>query len=450
MVMASMGGGAMVADAQSVPASAGASVPPKLPVRNACPAQDAVHATVPGRARPGLPARVYAVDNHLAPGAPADTPYLVDVISPRSSKIVRTIKVGPEPHHIYPVPGENEAYVTHFINCEVEVLDLASNRVIGTVATGFGPRHLAFSPDGKYAYVVDYFDERLTVIDTRDNRAVAMVRTGPYPNYPQATTNGKYVYVVNLGADSVTVFDGRPPFHLVKTITVGSAPFDLAATPDGRLMLVANAGSDTVSFIDTRTMRVVATVPIRTPQEGSANVMQKLNIRISANGRYAWVGDQAGSAISVIDVPQRRLDTTLPATSGSDTLFAIGGGPSAGLGLMTARDGDFMDVVRPEQPSLLADLYTAPECSATASCADALSGGSGPEGGGSHQIAFSRGWTDAYVSDRPGSSISVITLANRRPRLLRNIRTSYFPYGYPDGIADVWFSHGKAQSLNGS
>jgi YVTN family beta-propeller protein len=426
-----------------------ATVPPTLAATNACPAESAAHAPVPGRARPGLTPRVYVVDNHIPPDAPAGTPYLVDVIDPATSRVIRTISVGAEPHHIYPVPGENEAYVTHFINCEIDVVDLATNRVIGTIPTAYGPRHLAFDPGGNYAYAVDYFDERLTVIDTRDNRAVGTIKTGPYPNYPQVTADGRRVYIVNSGSNTVTVAQARPPFRVIRTIVVGQSPFDLALTPDGKLMLVANAGDNTVSFIDTHTLGVVATVPTRIPEQGTADAMQKLNIRITANGRYAWIGDQAGSAASVIDIAARRLSTVLPASAGSDTLFQIGGGPSAGLGLMTARYGDFLDVVRPDQPSLVSDLFTAPNCSATGSCAAPQTAGSGTLGSGSHQVAFSPGWLTAYVSDRPGSAVSEISLAHGRPKLLRNIPTSYFPYGYPDGIAEVWFSHGEAQTLTG-
>ena len=43
---------------------------------------------------------------------------------------------------------------------------------------------------------------------------------------------------------------------------------------------------------------------------------QKLNARISNDGRYAWIGDQLGSAFSVIDLHTRALSAVIPAGRG--------------------------------------------------------------------------------------------------------------------------------------
>lgn len=397
---------------------------------------------LPSTATTGLRGR-----QHLPPGAPAGTPALVDVIDPGTNKVVRSIPVSPQPHHIYPVPGSNEAYISHFVGCSMDVVDLVDGRVIGQVGTGAGPRHLAFSPDGHYAYAIDYYGSSLSVIDTTSNATVASIPTGPEPNYPQTSADGRVVFVVNSGTDTVTVAQAIAPFRVLGSITVGKHPFDLALTPDGRTLVVANAGDDTVSFIDTATRTVTATTSIHPPPPAAAPATdpakQKTNIRVSDDGRFAWVGDQMGSTFSVLDMSSRRLVAVLPAASGADIYTEITHGPARGHAITTARYGPFLDDVSTDPPALLGQIASAPNCPDARQCAS-VTGDTGPSGVGSHEAVLNPDATRAYVSDRPGAAVSVLDLTSGRPHLLANISTSYGPFGFPDGIAYVSFAGGLA------
>ncbi len=86
-----------------------------------CPTTPSPPPPVPPAALPSgspMPSdRVYAVDNHHQPGAAPGTPALVDVIDPARQAVASSITVGARPHHIYPVPHSNEAFVSHFVGC---------------------------------------------------------------------------------------------------------------------------------------------------------------------------------------------------------------------------------------------------------------------------------------------------------------------------------------------
>lgn len=388
------------------------------------------------------------MDNHLEPGAAAGTPALVDVIDPTTNRVARSIQVGPQPHHIYPVPGQNEAYVSHFMGCSLDVVDLVHGTVIGQVATRFGPRHLAFGPGGRFAYAIDYYGSALTVIDTSTNRTVAEIPTGPNPNYPEISSDGKTAFIVNSGANTVTVARAQAPFTVLRTLTVGAHPFDLALTPDGTTLIVTNAGDDTISFVDTAHLTVTGSTGLRRPGTPAAKEQsQKLNVRISSDGRYAWVGDQAGAAFSVFDIAARKLVAVIPAGSGADIFNELPNGPSKGVAITTARYGQSVDVVTPSPPALRAQILTAPSCAAPG-CAPSYPGTSGPQGVGSHQLVTDPAGDRAYISDRPGGAVTVLDLSGGNPRFLTNIATSYGAYGFPDGIAYVWFSDGVARSTS--
>lgn len=376
-----------------------------------------------GAPAPGTPCeRVYAVDNQSQDGVH----WTVSVIDPRRRAVASRIEVAPRPHHIYPVPGHTIAYVSHFTGRRLEVLDMLTDRVTGEVTTGEGPRHLEFSPDGRVAYTDDYAGGTVSAIDTASGRTLGIVRVGAQPNYNAVSSGGRYVFVANSGESTVSVIDSRA-LRVVRTVTVGrrpavtaSHPFDLVLTPDGRQVVVTGAGDNSLSFIDTRTFQETASIAL-----GGAAVevpgqeqTQRLNVRIRTDGRDAWVGDQANSAWSVVDVISHALVSRIPAGLGADILFQPAGGPARGLGIGTARYSRRMTVVDPEHPARRRDVVTAL---------------------GSHMIAFSRDWTLAYVSCRPGNAVSVIDL--RTMEDVDDIAVGRFP----DGIVDVWFDHGVAE-----
>ncbi|GAC1532183.1 MAG: hypothetical protein NVS3B12_09460 [Acidimicrobiales bacterium] len=388
------------------------------------------------------------VDNDVAPQPPggAPKPALVDIIDPVADRVVASVAVAPNPHHIYAVPGTNEAYVTHLTGCALDVVNLVDHQVIGQIGTRFGPRHLSFSSDGRLAYIVDYYDQAVTVIDTASNSTVGEIPTGPYPNYTETTAVGNRVFVVNSGANTVTVARAHAPFTVIKTVTVGSKPFDLALARDGRTLVVTNAGDDTVSFLDAQTLSVMATVSIG-PKFGPPppGVTQKMNVRIALDGRTAWVGDQAGSRVAVLDVATRRLVADLPASGGADIFAQPPDGPARGIGLVTARYGTFIDTVGVDPPRVLDQAFSVPECR-TGGCATDYPGRTGPPGTGPHLMVFDPSGQRAYATDRPGSTVSVFDLTSGAPTFLTNIPTSYAPYGFPDGIAYISFSGGVAHA----
>jgi YVTN family beta-propeller protein len=366
--------------------------------------------------------RVYVVSSRGADGVSGT----ISVIDPQTMTIVDRIPVRREPHHIYPVPGRNIAYISHLFGQRLEVLDLMSGSIVQDIRTGIGPRHLTFSPDRRLAYTDDFLGDTVTAVDTATGRGLGVVRVGHHPNHDVVSADGRYVFVANSGESSISVVDTRI-LRVVNTVTVGleparrpSHPSDVVLSPDGSQVVVTGAGDGSLSFISTQTQRETTSVAIggsRTAvARGGDDAM--LNVRLTPDGSYAWVGDQAGSRWSVVSLVGHRLVAQLPAGPGADILFQPLAGPAAGLGIGTARLADRMTVVDPRHPALLRTVATAP---------------------GSQLLAFNRDWTLAFVSCRSGNAVSVIDL-----RTMTDVRN--IPVLLPDGIADVWFVLGQAQA----
>jgi YVTN family beta-propeller protein len=304
---------------------------------------------------------------------------------------------------------------------------MVSNSVVAHVLTGFGPRHLEFSPDGRLAYTDDFVGDTVSAVDTASGRTIGIVRVGRHPNHSVPSADGRLLFVANSGESTVSVIDTRS-LRVVDTVTVGLAPrakpshpFDLLLSPDGTQVVVTGAGDNSLSFVNAQTRTEVASVSIggaHTTAPGR-DLEQQLNVRLTPDGSYAWVGNQAGSTWSVVSLAGHRPVAELPAGLGADILFQPPAGPAAGLGIGTARYSSRMTVVDTAHPALLRTVATAP---------------------GSHIVTFNRDWTLAFVSCRPGNAVSVIDL-----RTWTDVRD--IPVGvFPDGIVYVWFILGQAQT----
>ena len=75
--------------------------------------------------------------------------------------------------------------------------------------------------------------------------------------------SGSRAYVANYYDNTVSVIDTNTN-TVIKTISVGASPYNLAASPDGTRVYVANQNANTVSVIDTNTNTVVDTIKLAT------------------------------------------------------------------------------------------------------------------------------------------------------------------------------------------
>lgn len=117
---------------------------------------------------PDLP-RIYTVTPSSEPGEIMDWS-TVRIFDPKTLAVTKEMPtLGFKPHHFYPVPGQNFAYIAHFggpgTPQAVEVFDMVRNEIVGTIPTGDGPRHINFSPDNRYAYTSNLEGGSITKID---------------------------------------------------------------------------------------------------------------------------------------------------------------------------------------------------------------------------------------------------------------------------------------------
>ena len=145
--------------------------------------------------------------------------------------------------------------------------------------------------------------------------------------------DGSKVWVSNRGSGSVSEIDTATA-SVIKTITVGTEPSDIAVSPNASSVWVTNNGTgmNSVTQIDASTGLVVQTIQVgQYPQ----------NLTVSPDSSTVWVNNAGDDTVSEISVPANSpttIPTTTPAvtTASIKTLAATGTNLTIPLGLATA------------------------------------------------------------------------------------------------------------------
>lgn len=214
-------------------------------------------------------------------------------------------------------------------NSEVTVIDTAKAEVLDRIPLPgiAGVFHVALSADDRLGAVAELHPKNLVPLTTLEHGAAfedTLTLFGPdvgnkpveipldelerYAVRPfgvAITRDKSRLYVTSGGSEIVTVIDvarllhyihtHRGPFaedlsasanYVVTRIPVGRDPRGVALTRDGHRLLVTNRLDDTISVIDTRSNRVMSTVPLAgSPQLWSLHFGEKLFSGISSTAK---------------------------------------------------------------------------------------------------------------------------------------------------------------------
>jgi len=202
----------------------------------------------------------------------------VDVVDTAAMKVVDRIKVPAMPHNAYASFDGRHIYIGSMMGSRITVIDASTHKVLHEIAPGNWVRPIAIKRDESLAYTALSDFHGFVVVDLKSEK---VIRRFELPSLPAGTpepylktyTHGlaltpdeRELYVTSMPGNAVFVFS-VPEIKQLAKIEVGKDPNWIAIHPDGQLVFVSNSSSDSVSAIDTRTRKVVATIPVgRTPK----------------------------------------------------------------------------------------------------------------------------------------------------------------------------------------
>jgi DNA-binding beta-propeller fold protein YncE len=242
-------------------------------------------------------------------------------------------------------------------DCDVSVIDPASGRETTRIAENTPEVHgheIATSADGKTAWLPIYGNtgvgkpgrsgHEMLVIDVPSRKVVSHIDFGHdvRPHLPVLDAARGLLYVTTELDKSVTIVDTKTN-RIVGTVPTGQAESHmLAISHDGRLGYTANVGPGTVSVLDLVGRKTVAVIPVVTSRGGWG--VQRVSI--SADDRSVFTADQTEPRLAVIDTKTKRVTSWVPL-------------PGMGYGSAVTEDGRWLLIALPKKDAMaVVDLHS--------------------------------------------------------------------------------------------
>jgi YVTN family beta-propeller protein len=263
---------------------------------------------------------------------------LVDVIDPRTYRVIRTIKVSSVPQHIVPSWDLKTLWVNESGGDRLTPINPVTG-LPGKPVKVADPYNLYFTPDGKHALVMA---ERLRRIDFRDPRTMKLQHSLPVPcrgvNHADFTaSSGAFLVsceysgmllaiphdgsrvagridlnaIPTPGALSPDVARSTPGPAKLLDPGASSMPQDVRLSPDGSTFLVADLLRNGVWLVDSARFQVRGFVHTGAGAHG---------IYPSRDGTAIYVTNRDGGSVSVLDgrTLQVRATWVLPGGGSPD------------------------------------------------------------------------------------------------------------------------------------
>ena len=252
------------------------------------------------------------------------------VVNAESHKVMNKIGVGNLPHSVVLSSNGQKAYVSNQWSDNVSVIDLAASKVIDTLKTGNGPAGLSLSADGKFLYVVDSYSSNISVIDLSNGEERKRFDAGNNPTGAQLSPDGRTLYVPSrrsviapygetLKSELTILDESTQRIREHRSIESAYMMENVAFTPAG----------DMAMFTMIRPKNLVPSIQVEqgwmmnygigiVEQRENGRVIQLLldepnayysdpfDIKISPDGKKAFVSSSGVNCISVVDIDSVR------------------------------------------------------------------------------------------------------------------------------------------------
>ena len=245
----------------------------------------------------------------------------------------------------------------------LNVVDPATMKVLWTVPSGPDPHEVAASPDGRFAYITNYGSgayHTITPVDLQAKKALTPIDlgalTGPHGlDY----VGGKLWFT----AEGAKVFGSYDPVAQKIDFVLGTGQdrtHMVRVSSDQQRMVLTNVSSGTVSLVE-KTVPRPGPPPGRPggppgrgggPQAGWQETVVQVGrgsegFDVTPDWREAWIANAQDGTISIIDLGSKRVSQTLESnTQGANRLKITPDGKLAFVSTLSGPDLAVFDVAR--------------------------------------------------------------------------------------------------------
>jgi YVTN family beta-propeller protein len=294
------------------------------------------------------------------------------------NQLISTVPVGDHPHSVAVTKDGQKAFVTNQWSDNVSVIDVENGVVEYTIQTGGGPAGLVLDQNEEFLYVANTYTSNVSVINLNQGIETARLRSGNYPTGINLSPDGRQVLVVSQR--SVLVEYREPPKTEITVISTGNKRVqqrkyfeeahimekvdftptgDLAFTTLVRPRNLVPAVQVENGWMMTFALGVISIetgkmyqLPLDEPKIFYAD---PYDVRITPDGKRAFISHSGGDFISVVDVDKvrdviREIDEGLFINAENDLMlsdaYVIKRIPSGSnpKGMVISPDGSYLYV----------------------------------------------------------------------------------------------------------
>lgn len=218
----------------------------------------------------------------------------VSLIDMNSLKVIRTVDVGKEPHHLLMSPDQKQLLIANALGNDVTLMNPLSGELTGKIPKINDPYQIGYSPNSKW-FIVN--GNRLDLVDLYRADGINLVlaksiKLGKTPSHIAFTSDSKIAFITLQDSNELAAIDLDTQIVLWKMST-GKIPAGLWVTPGDKYLLIGLTGEDNVQVIDWKNRKEIK----RIYTGKSAH-----NFRPLGNKRHVFVSNRVASTISLIDM----------------------------------------------------------------------------------------------------------------------------------------------------
>jgi len=244
-------------------------------------------------------------------GKPGTDGSTVQVIDLASGRAVRIIDLGkPARPHCAKFGPDGLLYVSAELTKSVDVIDPRTEKIVAQVPTGQMDSHMfVITPDGAHAYTANVFEGNVSVLDLHNHSLVTTIPVAGEVQRISISPDGHRVYTHDQQKPRIAVIDTAK-----NTIShwwdIPAVVYSSAATADGK-WLIANAPSGKLFVIDTASGKVAHSYDI--PAASGETI-------VAPDGLHAYVSCPQAGVVVVLNLENWEMEKTIELSKGVDGL----------------------------------------------------------------------------------------------------------------------------------
>jgi PQQ-dependent catabolism-associated beta-propeller protein len=223
----------------------------------------------------------------------------LSVIDARTLKVTQTIKVGKRPRGITLNADGSLLYICASDDNTVQVLDTATGKILHNLPSGEDPEQFSLHPDGTHLFIANEDSNIVTVVDIPTRKVAYQIDVGVEPEGMAVSPDGTWAVNTSETTNMVHWIDTDKRV-LVDNTLVDSRPRYAEFDKAGKRLWVSAEIGGTVTVIDVATHKVERTIQFNI-KGVSKDKIQPVGIRLSDDGRYAFVALGPANHVAVVN-----------------------------------------------------------------------------------------------------------------------------------------------------